>query len=221
MPRGRARAHATLAAPRRGRRRVRRRAWHHRAVRDADACGTPSTILVVIRGNSGSGKSSIARAVRAAYGRGCALVEQDYLRRIILKERDDPGGLAPDFIGRTARYLLDNGYHVVLEGILTERKYGDVIRDLLAAHRGASTVFYLDIPLEETLRRHAMRPQAGDFTPDDMRGWYRPGDVLGVAGEHVIGERSTFDQSVALITARSGLLAAAPPAEVAAVEPPR
>lgn len=179
-------------------------------MRDADACGTPSTILVVIRGNSGSGKSSIARAVRLVHGRGCALVEQDHLRRIILREPDDPGGLAPAFIDHTVRYLLDNGCHVVLEGILLERKYGAMVRALLAAHHGASSVFYLDIPLEETLRRHATRPQATEFTPDQMRGWYTARDVLGVDGEHVIGPQSSFDDSVALIAARSGLATAAP-----------
>jgi predicted kinase len=190
-------------------------------VRDADACGTPSTILLVIRGNSGSGKSSVAKAVRLAYGRGCALVEQDHLRRIILRERDDPGGLAPAFIDHTARYLLDNGYHVVLEGILLERKYGAVVRALLAAHRGTSSVFYLDIPFEETVRRHATRPQASEFTADQMRGWYTERDLLGVDGEHVIGPESAFADTVALIAARSGLSAASPgpDAEPAAAPP--
>ncbi|WP_155373892.1 kinase [Catellatospora vulcania] len=188
----------------------------------ADVCGTTSTILVVIRGNSGSGKSSIARAVRLAYGRGCALVEQDHLRRIILRELDGPGGLAPDFIDNTVRYLLDNGYHVVLEGILHERKYGDMARGLLASHRGTSSAFYLDIPFDETVRRHGTRPQVTDFTPEQMRGWYRERDVLGVDGEHVIGPESTFDDSVALIAARSGLAAAAPfPADVPAAPPPQ
>lgn len=170
---------------------------------------TQPTILVVIRGNSGSGKSSVAKAVRLAYGRGCALVEQDHLRRIILRERDDPGGLAPAFIDNTVRYLLGNGYHVVLEGILLERKYGAMVRALLADHRGTGSVFYLDIPFEETVRRHATRPQAADFTPDQMRGWYTERDVLGVDGEHVIGPDSAFDDTVALIAARSGLAAAA------------
>src|SRR5215510_2150387 len=45
--------------------------------------------LIVVRGNSGSGKSTIARAVRDRYGRGCALIEQDYLRRTILREHDE------------------------------------------------------------------------------------------------------------------------------------
>jgi guanylate kinase len=36
--------------------------------------GTTATRLIVLRGNSGSGKSTVARAVRERYGRGCALV---------------------------------------------------------------------------------------------------------------------------------------------------
>ncbi|MCM3920185.1 hypothetical protein ND748_00560 [Frankia sp. AiPs1] len=80
--------------------------------------GSTATTLVVIRGNSGAGKSSVARAVRARSGRGVALVEQDYLRRILLREWDQPGGVAPALIDQTVRFCLDHGYHVVLEGIL-------------------------------------------------------------------------------------------------------
>lgn len=39
--------------------------------------------LIVLRGNSGSGKSSVARALRERYGYGLAWVEQD---RIICGE---------------------------------------------------------------------------------------------------------------------------------------
>lgn len=171
-------------------------------VSESSTCGTSSTKLVIIRGNSGSGKSSVAKAVRERYGRGCALVEQDYLRRIILKELDKDGGLAPDFIGHTIRFLLDHGQHVILEGILSARRYGPMIRRLLREHRGASSVFYLDVSFEETLRRHQMRPQAAEFTAEDMRGWYLTHDVLGTEGEHVIGEQSSFDATVECVISR-------------------
>lgn len=46
----------------------------------------------------------MAGAVRERYGRGCALVEQDYLRRIVLGERDVEGGIARRTAGnRTTR----------------------------------------------------------------------------------------------------------------------
>jgi len=170
---------------------------------DAPA-GHPDPILIVIRGNSGSGKSTIARRLQRGHGRGCALVEQDYLRRIVLRERDKQGGIAPGLIARTVRYPLRHGYHVVLEGILHSGRYGDMIRELRAGHR-RTHLFYLDVSLDETLRRHERFRQAADFTGDDMRGWYAPHDVLGLAGEHVLPETTTVEKAVAVIAATSGL----------------
>jgi predicted kinase len=167
--------------------------------------GSPDTILIVVRGNSGSGKSSIARALQRRHGRGCALVEQDYLRRILLRERDLPGGAAPAVIGQTVRSASDHGYHVVLEGILRVDLYRDVLTALHRDHRGRTVVVYLDVTLAETLRRHGSRPQADEFTEADMRGWYRPNDVLGVAGELVPPQHTSLNDAVAVIAAAAGL----------------
>jgi len=52
--------------------------------------GNGDTRLAVLRGPSGSGKSSTARAVRERLGRGVARVEQDHLRRIVLRDLDLP-----------------------------------------------------------------------------------------------------------------------------------
>ncbi|NMH75554.1 kinase [Pseudonocardia xinjiangensis] len=163
--------------------------------------GSPGTCLVILRGNSGSGKSTIARAVRDRYGRGCALVEQDYLRRTVLRERDVPGGNAAALIEHVVRFALDVGYHVICEGILHGSRYGPMLTRLAHAHRGATTVFYLDVPFDETLRRHTGRPQAREFTPDDMRGWYVPHDLLGIPGEQVIDGSKSLDDAVGLVAA--------------------
>jgi predicted kinase len=122
---------------------------------------------MIIRGNSGSGKSSVARMLRARAGRGVALLEQDYMRRVLLRERDQPGGAAPALIDHTARYCLDHGYDVVLEGILAASHHAAMLSGLVRAHRGSSFVFYLDVSFEETLRRHATRPQASEFSGED------------------------------------------------------
>ncbi|HEY1488386.1 MAG TPA: AAA family ATPase [Micromonosporaceae bacterium] len=155
-------------------------------------------ILVIIRGNSGSGKSTVAREVRDRFGRGCALVEQDYLRRILLREWDgrDSGGIAPQLIGNTVRFALEHGYHVILEGFLWTVRYADMLHDLLDRHTGPSHVFYLDVSFDETVRRHATRPQADEFTPEQMSTWYEHFDVLGIDGERVIPESSTLDRTV-------------------------
>ncbi|HXW45994.1 MAG TPA: kinase [Streptosporangiaceae bacterium] len=173
--------------------------------------GSEQTRLIVLRGNSGSGKSSVARALREAYGRGVAWVSQDLIRRIILGERDRPGGANIGLIGEVARFSLDHGYHVILDGILSAERYEPMLSVLAREHAGRSHFYYLDVSIEETLRRHSTRPQASEFGSDDMRGWYRPRDLLSSVAERVIPETSTLQQTIALILAETGLLRAATP----------
>jgi predicted kinase len=158
--------------------------------------GSPHTQLVVLRGPSGAGKSTVATAVRARLGRGVALVQQDILRRVVLREHDVPGGLNIALIATVCRFSLDAGYHVILEGILSGARYGPMLRRLAADHSGRTTFFYFDVPFDETVRRHATRPQASEFTPEDMRGWYVASGRLDVPGEQIIAATSSVNASV-------------------------
>ena len=166
--------------------------------------GTADTRLIVLRGNSGSGKSSIAAGVRAGFGRGVALVGQDNLRRTVLQERDRPGGANIGLIDTVARYALDHGFHVVVEGILHRPHYGAMLQQLAGDHRGGSRFFYLDVPFAETLRRHATKPRAHEFGEVQMRAWYRPRDVLPGGLEEVIDADSTLAASVARVLSALG-----------------
>ncbi len=163
------------------------------------------TRLIVIRGNSGSGKSTIARRLRLQAGRGCALVEQDYLRRILLREKDTSPGLAPALIEHNVQFLLRNSYHVILEGILFTGRYGEMLRRLKAGHTGPAHFFYLDVSFAETVRRHATRPQAEEFTAEQMRDWYAELDVLDGVNEAVIAENSSEEATLNLIAQASGI----------------
>lgn len=81
--------------------------------------------------------------------RAVGKVGQDYLRRILLRERDKPGGAAPALIGQTVRFALDHGYHVVLEGIMHSSHYQSMLTSLRDDHRGRSLFCYLDVSLAE------------------------------------------------------------------------
>jgi predicted kinase len=175
--------------------------------------GSDQTRLIVVRGNSGSGKSSVAQALREAYEGGVAWVSQDLIRRNILKEKDLPGGVNIRLIDLVARYSLDNGYHVVLDGIFYADRYETMLAGLARDHVGVSRFYYLDACLEETFRRHATRPLASEVSPDQMREWYRPRDFLGGILERIIPETSTLAQTTALILADTRLLLADRPAE--------
>ncbi|TDD20900.1 kinase [Kribbella turkmenica] len=161
--------------------------------------------LVVIRGNSGSGKSSIVAAIRQAHGRGIAWIEQDYIRRIIFKELDEPDGANIQAIRHLAEHALDRGYHAVVEGIMPTVRYGDMLAELRAGHAGPSYFYYLDVPFAETVRRHATRSKASEFSDSDMADWYRPRDLLDEPRETVIDEHSSLETTVARILAETGL----------------
>jgi GNAT superfamily N-acetyltransferase/predicted kinase len=163
-------------------------------------------VLIVLRGNSGAGKSSVARALRARYGRGIAWVSQDLIRRIILQDDDRPGARNIGLIDYTVRYALAQGYHVVLDGILAASRYERILAGLVRDHAGPAFFYYLDVGLDETIRRHATRPEATAFSADDMRGWYLPRDLLSAISERVIAEASTLADTVDRILAETRLL---------------
>jgi adenylate kinase family enzyme len=149
----------------------------------------PAPRLVVLRGNSGAGKTTLAGELQRALGPGTALVGQDHLRRVVLREHDVPGGDNIGLIAHTVRHCLGIGYDVVLEGILVGAHYAEMLREIVESHRGASHVFYLDVPLEETVRRHGGRPLRDEVSVDRLRSWFVPHDVLGVPGEVVLDGR--------------------------------
>jgi hypothetical protein len=137
-------------------------------------------------------------------GRGTALVEQDYVRRTLLWEKDRPGAVNIDLIDSIARHSLDASYDVVLEGILYTSRYGAMLRTLIGDHAGSTVCAYIDVPFDETVRRHATRPQSAEFTPEQMAGWWEPDDRLGVDGEILIGATSTAEQTVARLLSAVG-----------------
>jgi hypothetical protein len=159
--------------------------------------------LIVIRGNSASGKSAAAAEIRRRYGRGLAVVGQDNLRRIVLREHDVPGGANIGLIDLTARYALGHGFHVVVEGILGTHHYGEMLTSLISDHRGVA--YFLDVPFEETLRRHATKPEAAKYGEAEMRQWWRGLDLLPGGVEQVIAAGSSLDSTVSRIMADAGL----------------
>jgi len=154
--------------------------------------------LIIIRGNSGSGKSTVAHRVREELGDKVMFLQQDVLRRDILKVKDKEGNPVIGLIEQLAMYGKKNGYDVLIEGILSYNKYGEMLRGLVAEF-DESYVYYLDIPFEETLRRHNARSKNNDFGEAEMKEWWRDKDFLDVNGEMILGESLSEDELVKTI----------------------
>jgi hypothetical protein len=168
--------------------------------------GTESSKLIVLRGNSASGKSSVAAGIRSRCGRGLAIVGQDNLRRVVLREHDRPGAANIGLISLTARYALDHGFHVIVEGILYASHYGDMLAELTADHRGMTRLYYMHVPLAETLRRHATKPPATEYGEAEMSAWYRELDLLPGVTEMIITEDASLDGTIQAIISDAGLI---------------
>lgn len=163
--------------------------------------------LIIIRGNSGSGKGTIAKKVSESSEHKIAIVEQDYLRRFILKEKEKDAEALPNIIGlieQTLIFALDHGYIVILDGILSMDRYGEMLsrlKDVCSDHH----FFYLDVSFEETLRRHSTKPNAHEFGETELRRWYKQKDVTGFDGEIIIPESASIEQAVDIVKRQSHL----------------
>jgi glycine/D-amino acid oxidase-like deaminating enzyme len=99
-------------------------------------------------------------------------------------------------LDQTVRYALDDGYDVILDGILNTRHYGDMLRGLSVDHPGATGHYYFEISLEETLRRHTARPLAKEVSPDQLLAWYHHRDLLPFVKECIIDHTASLEQTV-------------------------
>ena len=163
-------------------------------------------MLIVLRGNSGSGKTTVAEALQQRLGWPTAVLEQDHFRRVVYAEREGrshPGGMAhAALLEAAAAHCLGEGQHLVLEGILNAQRYGAML-ERIAARADEARFFAFDLPFEETVRRHAGRPKASAFEPEEMRGWYHGWNPLPFVEEQRIAPDETVSSIVGRILAAS------------------
>ena len=126
-----------------------------------------------------------------------------------MREHDVPGAAnirLIDLINLTARYALDHGYHVIIEGIMYADRYGAMLTQLRADHVGQTASYYFDIEFNETVERHATKTQAAEYGEAEMASWYHPYDLLPGMAEEIITESTSVDQIVTRVMNECGLL---------------
>ena len=60
--------------------------------------------IIILRGNSGSGKSTVSKALQRKIGRGTLIVSQDYVRREMLWVQDRPNNQAIELLENLISY---------------------------------------------------------------------------------------------------------------------
>lgn len=153
--------------------------------------------LIIIRGNSGSGKTTVAKAIHTILGEGSLLVSQDYVRRIMLNVKDRPNNISIELIETMLMFGLERCDYTILEGILSNHIYSDMLsRTIQKADRILS--YYYDLPFKETVKRHSEK-ETNEFDEADMKRWFIPHDYLEVENENIIDEDVSKDDMIKLI----------------------
>ncbi|MGW6191187.1 kinase [Bacillus cereus] len=147
--------------------------------------------LIILRGNSASGKTTIAKELQEHFGHGTLLVSQDVVRREMLKVHDTLGNLSHDLIFEITKYGKGKCEFVILEGILNSRRYGDMLKELIYYFEGNAYTYYFDLSLKETIRRHNTREKRLEFGEDLLSKWYNPHDTIEVDRETVFTDDFT------------------------------
>ncbi len=153
--------------------------------------------LIILRGNSGSGKSSAARELQQKFGRGTLIIPQDTVRREMLYARDGADTKALPLLIDLLEYGKKTCEVTILEGILYSEWYRPLFQRALEEY-GQENIYayYYDLPFEETLRRHATKPIRSKFGEEAMRRWWNEKDFIGIIPEEILREDISLSDAV-------------------------
>lgn len=132
--------------------------------------------LIILRGNSGSGKTTIAKKLQKKFGRNTMIISQDMIRRDILSVNDGGNTLALPLMKELLIYGNKHCEIVILEGIMYADWYAPLFELAIQLYDTRVYAYYFDLPFEETLKRHKTKPNCTDFGEEEMRRWWREKD---------------------------------------------
>ncbi|WP_346931338.1 kinase [Clostridium sp.] len=157
------------------------------------------TKLIILRGNSGSGKTTTGKTLQRKFGHGTMLISQDVVRREMLFVKDGPNTEASQLINELALYGKKHCEIVIIEGILNSKWYKNLFENLLNEFKDQIFAYYFDIPFEETLNRHKQKPNAREFGEKEMRRWWNEKDLLNIIPEVCLHKELSLNEIVDII----------------------
>lgn len=152
--------------------------------------------LIILRGNSGSGKTTIAKELQNRFGRNTMLISQDMVRREILKVKDGENTQAIPLMKELLIYGSNHSDVVILEGIMYADWYKPLFELAVRLYGSNIYAYYFDLSFEETLKRHQTKPNCHEFGEEAMRRWWREKDFSDILNEVNITAEKSLDSIV-------------------------
>ena len=139
--------------------------------------------LIILRGNSGSGKSTVAKELQNRLGQNTMIISQDEIRRNMLNVKDGEDTPALPLMKELLIYGSRHSEFVILEGIMNREWYKPLFELAILLYDAEVYAYYFDLTFEETLKRHLTRPKCQEFGEEAMRRWWREKDFSDVLNE--------------------------------------
>ena len=158
--------------------------------------------LIILRGNSGSGKTTVAKELQNRLGENTMRISQDMIRREILKVKDGENTQALPLMKELLIYGSNHSEVVILEGIMYADWYQSLFELAVELYDTEIYAYYFDLSFEETLKRHQTKPNCHDFGEEEMRRWWREKDFSNVLNEVCITDEKDMESIVADICNR-------------------
>ncbi len=152
--------------------------------------------LIVLRGNSGSGKTTISKELQKRFGQNTMLISQDAIRREMLSVNDGENTLALPLMKELLIYGNSHCDVVILEGIMYADWYKPLFELANQLYGEGIYAYYFDLPFEETLKRHQTRPKSNEFGEEALRKWWREKDFSDVLNEAIITAEKDMEDIV-------------------------
>lgn len=155
--------------------------------------------LIILRGNSGSGKSTVARALQRHFGINTLMISQDNVSRDMVYALE--GG--DDYTQALAMYILSYGHEnnpiTIMDGIFKKHQYEKLLKYAKDLYGDEIYAYYFDLPFEETLKRHETRWKVKEFGKEEMKRWWKDRDFLGFISEKIITKELSKEEIVNMI----------------------
>lgn len=153
--------------------------------------------LIILRGNSGSGKTTTAKAIQDTFPRGKVMkISQDEIRLGILNVKDRQENPTADLIRLIAEFGHEHFDIVIIEGILGSHIYKEMLESLCVLFENQVYSYYYDLSFEETLERHSRREKVKEFGAERMKSWWLEKDVLNFSNETLLTAELSQEQIV-------------------------
>lgn len=157
--------------------------------------------LIIIRGNSGSGKTTVAKELQCTLKYNTMLISQDVIRRDILNTKDGKNTLALPLMKQMLCFGYKNCEYVVLEGMLRLDWYSDLFDLAINLYGDNIFAYYYDIPFETTVERYKTKSAEiqSRFNESDMHRWWIEKDYISYIKEKTLNKELSIADTIKLI----------------------